>query len=72
MKILFVVMVVLQKLMVDRGKLNTIDIHKFFKKIEIKIILIMAYNLKAYGKSEYGHVPIMKILVKAYNRKVMN
>lgn len=56
----------------DKRKFDAKEAYKFFGKFGLKLALTIAYNPEANGKSERGHSPIMKALVKAYKRKLFD
>ncbi|GGS27715.1 hypothetical protein GCM10010252_77810 [Streptomyces aureoverticillatus] len=58
------------KITADRGELNAQEVRKFFERCGVKLSLITAYNPEGNVKSERGHLPIVKALVKACNGKV--
>lgn len=53
------------KITADRGELDAKEAREFFGKLGVKLALTTAYNPEANGKSERGHSPIVKALVKA-------
>ncbi|KAL2643031.1 hypothetical protein R1flu_010618 [Riccia fluitans] len=56
-----------KKITVDRGELDTKEASEFFQRYGVKLALTTAYNPEANAKSERGHPPIVKALVKACN-----
>jgi hypothetical protein len=56
-----------EKITADRGELDTYEAREFFKKCGIKLSLTTAYNPEGNAKSERGHPPIVKALVKSCN-----
>lgn len=58
------------KITADRGELDAREAREFFERMGIKLALTTAYNPEGNGKSERGHAPIVKALVKACNGKV--
>ena len=46
------------------------EAREFFGKLGVKLSLTTAYNPEANGKSEQGHSPIVKALVKACDGKI--
>lgn len=60
------------KITADRGELDAKEAREFFGKLGIKLSLTTAYNPEANGKSERGHSPIVKALVKACKGKVFD
>jgi hypothetical protein len=54
----------------DRGELDSDEARQFFTKFRVQLTLTTAYNLKANGKIERGHGPILKALVKACDRRM--
>lgn len=59
------------KITADRGELDAKEARDFFGKLGIKLALTTAYNPEANGKSERGHSPIVKALVKACDGKML-
>ena len=53
------------KIIVDRGELNTAEAKEFFEKCGVKLALTTTYNPEGNAKSERGHAPIVKVIVKA-------
>ena len=60
------------KITADRGELDAKEARDFFGKLGVKLALTTAYNPEANGKSERGHSPIVKALVKACKGKVFD
>ena len=58
------------KITADRGELDAKEAREFFDRMGIKLALTMAYNPEGNGKSERGHAPIVKALVKACDGKL--
>ncbi|KAL3700954.1 hypothetical protein R1sor_018976 [Riccia sorocarpa] len=58
------------KVTADRGELDVQESMEIFQKYGVKLALTMAYNPEGNAKSERGHPPIMKALVKACNGRV--
>lgn len=56
----------------DRGELDAKRKCEFFRNLEVRVALTMAYHLEANGKKEHGHSPIVKTLVKACKGKVID
>ncbi|KAL3688564.1 hypothetical protein R1sor_014873 [Riccia sorocarpa] len=53
------------KITTDRGELDTHEARRFFEKCGVKLALTTAYNPEGNAKSERGHPPIVKAIVKA-------
>ena len=60
------------KITADRGELDAKEAREFFGRLGIKLALTTAYNPEANGKSERGHSPIVKALVKACDGKMFD
>ena len=50
--------------MANRSELDAKETRKFFDKTGVKLALTIAYNPEGNSKSERGHSPIVKALVK--------
>ncbi|KAL3695519.1 hypothetical protein R1sor_009595 [Riccia sorocarpa] len=57
------------KITADRGELDTHEAKEFFQRYGVKLSLTTAYNPEGNAKSERGHPPIVKALVKACRGK---
>ena len=57
------------KITADRGELDAKAAREFFGNLGIKLALTSAYNPEGNGKSERGHAPIVKALVKSCDGK---
>ncbi|KAL3686249.1 hypothetical protein R1sor_004271 [Riccia sorocarpa] len=58
------------KITADGGELDAQKARDFFQRYGLKLSLTAAYNPKGNAKSERGHPPIVKVLVKACNGRV--
>ncbi|KAL3691330.1 hypothetical protein R1sor_004981 [Riccia sorocarpa] len=58
------------KMTTDRGELDARKAEEFFQRYGVKLALTTAYNPEGNAKSERGHPPIVKALVKACSGKV--
>ena len=58
-----------EKVIADRGDLNSDGAKEFFVKLEGPITLTMVYITEDNGKIEWGPSPIVKSLVKVVTRR---
>ncbi|KAL3697011.1 hypothetical protein R1sor_011087 [Riccia sorocarpa] len=58
------------KVTADRGELDAKEAEEFFQRYGVKLALTTAYNPEGNAKSERGHPPIVKALVKACSGRV--
>lgn len=63
-------MVGIKKITTNRKELHANEGQEYFKKMDIRLVLTIAYNPKRNGKSEHGYFLIIKALIKVFKGKI--